>query len=56
MIFYFSATGNSRHVANCLAQSLNEPVISVLDVLGKPVFVEDRMILVYPNYCGVSPR
>jgi len=41
MICYFSATGNSRHVANRLAQSLNEPVISVLDVLGKPVFVED---------------
>ena len=45
MIYYFSATGNSRHVANRLAQSLNEPVISVLDVLGKPVFVEDRMEL-----------
>ena len=44
MICYFSATGNSRHVANRLAQSLNEPVISVLDVLGKPVFVEDRML------------
>ena len=55
MICYFSATGNSRHVANRLAQSLNEPVISVLDVLGKPVFVEDRMILVYPNYCGGVP-
>ena len=55
MICYFSATGNSRHVANRLAQSLNESVTPVLDVLGKDVAVDDQMILVYPNYCGGVP-
>ena len=55
MIYYFSATGNSRHVANRLAEALNESVTPVLDVLGKGVAVDDQMILVYPNYCGGVP-
>ena len=55
MIYYFSATGNSRHVANRLAESLNECVTSVLDVLDMDIKVDDRMILVYPNYCGGVP-
>ncbi len=55
MIYYFSATGNSKHVANRLAESLNESLTPVLDVLGKEIPVDDRMILVYPNYCGGVP-
>jgi len=55
MIYYFSATGNSRHVANRLADALNESVTPVLDVLGKGVAIRDQMILVYPNYCGGVP-
>lgn len=55
MIYYFSATGNSKHVAERLAESLNESLTSVLDVLGKGVTVDDLMILVYPNYCGGVP-
>lgn len=55
MVYYFSSTGNSRHVANRLAAALNESVTSVLDVLGKDVAVDERMILVYPNYCGGVP-
>lgn len=55
MIYYFSATGNSRHVANRLAESLNESVTPVLDVLDLGIKVDDRMILVYPNYCGGVP-
>lgn len=55
MIYYFSATGNSLHVANRLARAMNEVVTPVLDVLGKEICVEDRMILVYPNYCGGVP-
>lgn len=55
MIYYFSATGNSRHVANRLAESLNEAVTPVLDVLDLGIKVDDRMILVYPNYCGGVP-
>ena len=52
MIYYYSATGNSRHVANRLAEALNESVTPVLDVLDLGIKVDDRMILVYPNYCG----
>ena len=55
MIYYFSATGNSKHVAGRLAESLNESITSVLDVLGKGIAVDDRLILVYPNYCGGVP-
>ena len=55
MIYYFSATGNSKHVAKRLAESLNESITPVLDVLGKEIAVDDRMILVYPNYCGGVP-
>ena len=55
MIYYFSATGNSLHVANRLAESLNESVTPVLNVLSLDIRVDDRMILVYPNYCGGVP-
>ena len=55
MIYYFSATGNSKHVANRLAEALNESVTPVLDVLDLGIKVEDQMILVYPNYCGGVP-
>ena len=55
MIYYFSATGNSKHVANRLAESLNESVTPVLEVLNLGIKVDDRMILVYPNYCGGVP-
>lgn len=55
MIYYFSATGNSKHVANRLAEALNESVTPVLEVLNLGIKVDDRMILVYPNYCGGVP-
>lgn len=55
MIYYFSATGNSRHVADRLADALNESVTQVLDVLDLGIKVDDRLILVYPNYCGGVP-
>ena len=55
MIYYFSATGNSKHIANRLAESLNESVTPVLDVLDLGIKVDDRMILVSPNYCGGVP-
>ena len=55
MIYYFSATGNSRHVANRLAESLNESITPVTEVLEMGIKVDNRMILVYPNYCGGVP-
>lgn len=57
MIFYFSATGNSRHVANRLAAATNDKTISILDVQGQTVTIGpgERFVLVYPNYCGGVP-
>ena len=57
MIYYFSATGNSRHVAKRLAKELHEECISVMDVLHSEIHIEsgEKFILVYPNYCGGVP-
>lgn len=57
MICYFSATGNSKHTANLLADSLNDTAVSVLDMQGKTVCAGagERFVLVYPNYCGGVP-
>lgn len=57
MICYFSATGNSHHVANRLAESLNDQAVSVLELMDKNISVGDgeKFILVYPNYCGGVP-
>lgn len=54
MVFYFSATGNSRHTANRIAEALGESAVSVLEA-PDVIEVEDRMIVVYPNYCGGVP-
>lgn len=56
MIYYFSATGNSKHTATRLAHALGDQVMSILDVNG-PVSAAsgERLILVYPNYCGGVP-
>lgn len=57
MIYYFSATGNCKHVANCIAEHLNEKMTYVPDVLNQEIKVEsgEKFILVYPNYCGGVP-
>ena len=57
MIIYFSATGNSKHTAIMLSEALNEETVSVLDVQYQEILVPkgERMILVYPNYCGGVP-
>lgn len=57
MIYYFSATGNSKHVANRLKKALKEQSCSVLEVLNGEVKIgeNEQMLLVYPNYCGGVP-
>lgn len=54
MIFYFSATGNSKHTANRLAQALGETALSVFEAPER-IQIEDQLIIVYPNYCGGVP-
>lgn len=56
MIYYFSATGNSRHVAIRIAEALNAPMQSIMDA-AKIITVAsgERLILIYPDYCGGLP-
>jgi len=57
MICYFSATGNSKHVAVRLAAALGDRAVSVLELKGQAVTIgsNDRLVIVYPNYCGGIP-
>lgn len=60
MIFYFSGTGNSRHVARCLAQATGESCISISDCMNKNEFSfslreNERVGFVTPVYFGGLP-
>ena len=55
MLFYFSGTGNSKYVAQKIAQSLGERMISISDCLKKKDFVftvddDERIGFVFPTY------
>lgn len=39
MIFYFSATGNSRYVAQCIAEKTGEAMVSITDCLKESDFL-----------------
>lgn len=43
MIFYFTGTGNSRWVAEALRKALEEPLVSIVEVL-----TEEKSEYVYP--------
>lgn len=57
MIFYFSATGNSKYTAQRLAQATGDEAISILDWGGRPVAASsgERLGFVTPDYCGGVP-
>ena len=60
MIFYFSSTGNSKHVADMIAQKTNEEVISMADCVKKMRYdfklkKGERIGFVYPIYCWSLP-
>lgn len=55
MIFYFSGTGNSKHVARCLAQATKERCVSIADCIKKGEFSfslrkDERVGFVTPVY------
>ena len=60
MIFYFSGTGNSRWVAECVGKKLGEPVVALVDfpvdtselVLRKG----ERLGFVFPVYSWAPPQ
>ena len=60
MIFYFSATGNSKHVADYLAEKTGDTVYSITDCVKKMHFdfklkKGERVGFVYPIYCWSLP-
>lgn len=57
MIFCFSATGNSKYVAQRLAEATGDTAVSILDWGGRPVSVSssERLGIVTPDYCGGVP-
>lgn len=57
MIYYFSGTGNTRYVAMCLANLLDERVVSIFDREASDASMTDDQIgFVVPVYSwGVSP-
>lgn len=55
MIFYFSATGNSKHVAECIAKHIGDRAIPIADCLKKEKFnfldqPEEKIGFVCPVY------
>lgn len=55
MIFYYSATGNTRFAANYIASRLQDRAIDILEVSDIPE-TEDCVGLMFPIYCwGVPP-
>lgn len=60
MIFYFSSTGNSKHVADMIAEKTGENVVSMAECVKKMQFdfklkKGERIGFVYPVYCWSLP-
>lgn len=58
MIFYFSATGNSKHVVDKIIAGTVEKAVSVLDCsLSEPIEISagESLGIVSPVYCGGVP-
>ena len=60
MILYFSGTGNSKYVAQRIADALDEPLCSLNDRIKSgdtaPVETGGRLIIVTPTYAWRIPR
>ncbi len=59
MIYYFSATGNSKHAAQVIAEKTGDTAISIIDILnGKEKIKEknDRTGFVFPVYFWGLPE
>ncbi len=60
MILYFSGTGNSKYVAQRIADALDEPLCSMNDRIKSgdtaPVETGGRLIIVTPTYAWRIPR
>ncbi|MGM9615854.1 MAG: EFR1 family ferrodoxin [Oscillospiraceae bacterium] len=60
MILYFSGTGNSRYIAQRLAEALGDELLSLNDRIQagdtSPVGADDRLVIVTPTYAWRIPR
>ena len=60
MVLYFSGTGNSRYVAERIAVTLGEELLSMNDRIKAgdttPVTSDERLIIVTPTYAWRIPR
>lgn len=59
MILYFSGTGNSKYVAQRMAEALNQSLLSMNDRIRShdtsPVETDERLVIVTPTYAWRSP-
>ena len=60
MIFYFSSTGNSKHVAKVLSEATGEKLVSITECVRKMHYdfklkKGERIGFVYPVYCWGLP-
>ena len=60
MVLYFTGTGNSRYIAQCIAEALGHGLISMNDRIKadntSPVTSDERLIIVTPTYAWRIPR
>ena len=60
MIFYFSGTGNSKYVAQRIADALGDEILNLNDRIKasdtSPVKTGERVIIVTPTYAWRIPR
>lgn len=61
MILYFTGTGNSRWVAQQLAEATNDTIINIADCLKQEVLPEDlineeKVGIVFPVHAWYVPR
>ncbi len=53
MVFYFTATGNSLHVAKCIGEY---PVSIPQVIKNSSIYSENQISIVCPVYCGEIPN
>ena len=60
MVLYFSGTGNSKYVAQRMAEALNQSLLSMNDRIRShdtsPVETDERLVIVTPTYAWRIPR
>lgn len=61
MILYFTATGNSRWIAELLAEAMHDTAVSIVDCLKQGsipagLSTADRLGIVFPVHSWYAPR